>query len=63
MNKLHISNPYNEDDLKWKMTSGVNMTSKCVEYDLRVQGDIRGKLSGNLECGSAQPSLFFILSK
>ena len=40
-----------EDDLRGKMTS------KCAECEF-FWGAIRRKLRGNLECGSAQPSLF-----
>ena len=29
-----------------------------MDHDLSSQGEIRGKLRVNLECGSAQPSLF-----
>ena len=39
-------------------TLGEKMISKHVESDLSPYGEIKGKLRWNLECGSAQPSLF-----
>jgi hypothetical protein len=35
------------------------MTSKQEVKDKILKGEIGGNLRGNLECGSAQPSLFF----
>ena len=37
-----------------------NMMSRQIESSQgEIKGNLRGKLRGNLECGSAQPSLFF----
>ena len=50
MNKPYFTNEY---DLPWKKSSDVKMTSKFAECDLWVC-----RIRWNLECGSAQPSLF-----
>jgi hypothetical protein len=46
-------NPQNEDDLQWNIPA---TTEWIVTYK------IREKPRGNLECGSAQPSLLLLLS-
>ena len=43
--------PQMEDYLRWKMFSNGRQTSK-------FQGEYLGNPGGNLQCGSAQPSLF-----
>jgi hypothetical protein len=40
----------------WKIKGDLNLE------DVYSKGEIRGKLRGNLECGSAQPSLFNLFS-
>jgi hypothetical protein len=46
-----------EDDLK--ILKVENISNYCMDCDLWVLGgEIKGKPRGNLECGSAQPSLF-----
>ena len=42
--------------MQWKMTSKHKVQNV-------TEGEIRGKLRGNLECGPAQPSLFLFLSE
>jgi hypothetical protein len=61
--------PPMEDDFQWKTTSkgrrpqiiksGISQQQMYQDI-LSSWGEIRGKPRGNLECGSAQPSLFRI---
>jgi hypothetical protein len=54
--------PPKEDDLQWKMTSnGISQQLLYGSCLMSSQGEIRGKVRGNLECGSAQLSLFHII--
>jgi hypothetical protein len=48
-----------EDNLK--MSKGEYLNNHCMDRDLCFH--LRGKLRGNLECGSAQPSLLFVYRK
>jgi hypothetical protein len=64
MVKLYCTNPLNEDDFKilkveeWK----TSLTYHKWNISTTIWDEIRGKLRGNLECGSAQPSLFHLFS-
>ena len=72
-----VKRPPIEDNLQWKTTSNGRqppieeylqilkveyISNHCMDHDLVLMWEIREKLRGNLECGSAQPSLSTLLT-
>ena len=51
---LEWKRPLMEDDRRCKYD-----LKACRMWLMNSYGEVRGKLRGNLECGSAQPSLFY----
>ena len=70
MTNPKFTNVLNEDDLQRKTTSNIKsdiaqqpLVGSFPNFKLKLTYQLRGKLKGNLECGSAQPSLFNYLTK